>query len=73
MRVATGTVVNGKIVVEGTDFPEGSVVTILSRGEAEGFHLTREQEDALLEGLAQIDRGEAVTLEELLASLSAPR
>jgi hypothetical protein len=73
MQVATGTVVDGKIVVEGADLPEGDVVTILSRGETSGFRLTREQEDELLEALAEIDRGETVALEELLASLRKPR
>lgn len=69
MQVATGTVVNGKIVVEGADLPEGSAVTVLSPGAAEAFRLTGSQEDELLEALAQIDRGESLTLEELLASL----
>lgn len=73
MQVATGTVVDGKIVVEGAEFPEGAVVTILSRGATAGFRLTREHEDELLEALAEIDRGESVTLEELLASLPEPR
>jgi predicted transcriptional regulator len=73
MQVATGTVVDGKVVVEGAELPEGAVVTILSRGAAAGFRLTREQEDELLDALAEIDRGESVTLEELLASLAKLR
>lgn len=73
MQVATGTVVNGKIVVEGAVLAEGAVVTVLSRGAAEGFRLTREQEDELLEALAQIDRGESVTLEEVLRTLQTRR
>lgn len=73
MQLATGTVVNGKIVVEGVDLPEGSVVTVLSPGAAEGFRLTESQEDELLDALAQIDRGESLTVEELLASLRKRR
>jgi hypothetical protein len=69
MQVSTGTVVNGKIVVEGVQLPEGSVVTVLSRGAAESFSLTEAQERELLEAMAEIERGEFETLEDLLASL----
>ena len=69
MQVATGTVVNGKIVVEGVSFPEGAVVAIVARDADEGYVLTEAQEDELLAAMAEIDRGEYVTLEELLQSL----
>ena len=69
MQIATGTVVNGKIVVEGFPLTEGAVVTIVTRGADEKFLLSRGQEDELLEAIAQIDRGEFVSLEELLRSL----
>lgn len=32
MQVATGTVVNGKIVLEGVSLTEGEVVTVVTRG-----------------------------------------
>lgn len=69
MQVATGTVVNGKIVLEGVPLAEGAKVTVVTRGADEGFSLSDSQEDALLASLAEIERGEFVTLEELLASL----
>ena len=69
MQIATGTVVNGKIVVEGFPLKEGAVVTIVTRGADENFLLSRGQEDELLEAIAQIDRGEFVSLDELLRSL----
>ena len=69
MQIATGTVVNGKIVVEGFPLKEGAVVTIVTRGADENFLLSGGQEDELLEAIAQIDRGEFVSLEELLRSL----
>lgn len=72
MQVATGTVVNGKIVVEGAELPEGAIVTVLSPGAAERFSLTEAQENELLEALAEIERGESVTLEDLLASIPKP-
>ncbi len=54
MQVVTGTVVNGKIVTRGAD---------------ESFSLTEAQENELLAAMAEIERGEYVTLEELLQSL----
>lgn len=69
MQIATGTVVDGKIVVEGISLTEGAVVTVVARGADEGFVLTEAQEDELLAAMAEIERGEYVTLEELLQSL----
>jgi hypothetical protein len=69
MQVATGTVVDGKIVLEGVPLPEGATVTVVTRGADEGFLLTPEQEEELLAAMAEIDRGEVVSLEALLASL----
>lgn len=69
MQVATGTVVNGKIVVEGVSLPEGAVVAVVARGADESFVLTEAQENELLAAMAEIERGEYVTLEELLQSL----
>ena len=69
MQVATGTVVNGKIIVEGVSLTEGAVVAVVTRGADESFSLTETQEDELLAAMAEIERGEYVTLEELLQSL----
>ncbi len=73
MQVTTGTVINGKVVVEGTTLPEGAVVAVLSRGAEEGFMLSTSQEDELLAAMAEIERGDFVGLEELIASLPKPR
>lgn len=69
MQVTTGTVVDGKIVLEGVSLSEGSVVAIVARGADEGFSLTKAEEDELLAAMAEIERGEYVTLEDLLQSL----
>ena len=69
MQVATGTVVNGKIVLEGVSLPEGAVVTVVSRGTDEGFSLSEAQEGELLAAMAEIERGDFVSLGELLKSL----
>lgn len=73
MKVATGKVVEGKIVVEGVTLEEGSVVTVLAR-EAEGtFKLTPEEEAELLLSIAEADRGEMISGEEVLESLPRRR
>jgi len=69
MQVTTGTVVGGKIIVEGLPLVEGSVVTILSREPEEPFTLSPEDEHELLAAVAEIDRGEFVSADELLESL----
>jgi hypothetical protein len=71
MQVATGTVVDGKIVLKGVSLTEGAVVTVVTRGADESFSLTEAQEDELLAAVAEIERGEYVALEELLHSLPA--
>ena len=61
MQVATGTVVDGKIVLEGVPLAEGAKVTIVTRGADESFSLSEAQENALLaDGGEQGDRKSVV-------------
>ena len=69
MQLATGTVVGGKIVVVGEPLPEGTVVTILAREAHEIFEVPPELEAELLESIAQSDRGEATSADEVLRRL----
>lgn len=69
MGIATGTVGAGRIHVEGIALPEGAVVTVLTPGGQQGVLLTPEEEAQLLEALAQADRGETMSAEELFARL----
>ena len=69
MQVDTGTVFDGKIVVEGVAFPEGAVVAVIARGADDSFSLTEEQENELLAAIGEIERGEYETLEDVLPSL----
>jgi hypothetical protein len=69
MQVTTGIVVGGKIVVEGVSLAEGSIVAVLSRRPEEPFILSLEDEDELLAAMAEIERGEFVSADELLESL----
>ena len=69
MQIITGTVVGGKIIVEGDPLPEGAVVTILARETDETFEVPPELEAELLESIAQADRGETISAEEVLKRL----
>ena len=69
MQPSTGTVVGGKVVVEGVPLVEGSFVTVLSRAPDEPFALSSQDEEELLAAMAEIERGEFVSSEELLESL----
>ena len=69
MKVATGTVVDGRVVVEGANLAEGSTVTVLLREDDEAFDLTPEEEAGLLESISEIERGEFVSGEDLLERL----
>ena len=69
MIVATGRVVEGKIVLEGEPLAEGSVVTVFAREEDEAFDVSLEEEHALLAAIAQAENGQVVSWEELREQL----
>lgn len=69
MQLATGIVVDGKVVVEGESLPEGAVVTILVRQADETFEVPPELETELSESIAQADRGETISADELIERL----
>lgn len=69
MQLATGTVVNGKVVVEGDSLPEGAVVTILVREADETFEVPPELEAELSESIAEAERGETISADELIERL----
>ncbi len=69
MQVATGAVVDGKAVVEGVPLREGAVIAVVARGADEPFHLSEAQEAELIEAMAEIQRGESISLDEPLDGL----
>ena len=66
MRVTSGKVVSGQIIVEGDPLPEGVLVTVLARDPDETFELDAAAEAELLLSLAEADRGELIPAEEVL-------
>jgi hypothetical protein len=71
MKLATGKVVDGKVVVEGESLPEGSRVTVLAREDDEPFDVSPELAAELDIALAEVARGEAIPLAEALKQLRA--
>lgn len=73
MQIATGTVVGGKVVVEGLELAEGETVTVLTQESEQEVVLSPEDEEQLLEAIAEADRGETISAEELFARLDRIR
>ena len=69
MTFATGRVVGGKVVLDGEPLAEGSVVTVVAREDDETFEVSFGEERALLEAVAQADRGQVVSWETLREQL----
>lgn len=70
MKIATGKVVGGKVVVEGAPLEEGASVTVLARDGERGFTLSPDEEAELLLSIAEADRGETTPAEEVLERLA---
>jgi hypothetical protein len=68
MQIASGKVVDGQVVVEG-ELPEGSDVTLLAFDGEEEFQVGAELQAVLLESIAQGQRGETISAEELLREM----
>jgi len=73
MKIATGKVVDGKVILQDVALEEGSSVTVLARDEKGGVTLTPEEEAEILLAIAEADRGETVSAEEVLAKLARRR
>ncbi len=71
MVMATGTVVDGKIVVPGESLEEGTQVTVLVPEPAgeHGFELGPEDEAVLLESIREADAGHLIDGDEVLREL----
>lgn len=68
MQIASGKVVNGRVVVE-ADLPEGAEVTLLALDGEETFEVDAELEAVLLQSIAQGERGETIPADKLLREL----
>jgi hypothetical protein len=69
MQLVTGTVVDGKVVLEGVSLPEGTVVTILAKGSEAAVRLPPDLQAELEEALEEADREEGISGDELIEKL----
>jgi hypothetical protein len=68
MQIASGRIVEGRVIVDG-DLPEGAEVTLIALDGEETFEVNAELEAVLLESIAQGERGETISAQELLREM----
>ena len=69
MKVVTGTVVNGTIIVDDPELKDGTDVFILTREREDEVHLSAEELAELEAGIAEADRGDMIPGDEFIARL----
>ena len=69
MKLVTGRVENGRVVLPEGEFEEGAVVAVLASTPDDPIRLTSAEEEALIESLAEIRAGRYVGGEDLLRQL----
>jgi hypothetical protein len=69
MRIASGKVVSGKVVVDGEPLAEGVTVTVLAPDDDETFDLTPEEESLLLASIREAEQGRVVEASVVLRDL----
>ncbi len=69
MRVTSGTVVAGQIVLDDLWLTDGMDVLVVTRDREEEVHLSPEELTELEAGIAEADRGETISGDEFFARL----
>ncbi len=69
MQVVTGTIVQGKVVLEGVSLPEGTIVTVFAKDSEATVRLPLALQAELEEALEEADREEGISGDELLEKL----
>jgi predicted transcriptional regulator len=69
MRVATGTVISGKVVLDGPVIADGTDVYVLTRDASDAAVLSDDELAELEAGLAEADRGDMIAGDAFLADL----
>jgi len=69
MRIASGKVVAGKVVVEGEPLAEGATVTVLAPDDDQAFELSPEEESLLLQSIREAEQGLVVEAATVLRDL----
>ena len=68
MQITSGKIIDGRVVVE-AELPEGADVTLIALDGEETFEVSPELEAIILESIAQGQRGDVISAEDLLSEL----
>jgi hypothetical protein len=68
MRIASGRVVDGRVIYEG-ELPEGAEVTLLAHEAQDTFEVSPELKAVLLQSIAECERGETISADELFREM----
>ena len=69
MRVVTGTVVSGQVVFDDAKFIDGTHVVVVSCDKEDKISLSSEELAELEAGIAEADRGDTISGDELFERL----
>ena len=69
MQIVTGTVVGGRVVLEGASLPEGTVVTVLAKETEDSIRLSPELQAELEQALEEAELEEGISAADLLEKL----
>ena len=68
MQIASGKVIDGRVVIE-ADLPEGADVTLIALDGEETFEVSDELEAIILDSIAHGRRGDVISAEDLLREM----
>lgn len=71
MELLTGKIVEGKVVLDGDPFAEGTLVTVIAKSEEPPVRLPKTLQIELEEALEAADREEGISGEGMLEKLKA--
>lgn len=73
MRVATGTVISGQVVLDDEPLVDGTAVIVISKEREVSVRLSPEELDELEAGIAEADRGDTISGDELFSRIGHHR
>ncbi len=71
MELLTGKIVEGKVVLDGDSFAEGTIVMVIAKSGETAVRLPKALQMELEEALEEADREEGISGEEMLEKLEA--
>ena len=69
MRITTGAVVSGKVILDDPSLIDGTDVLVVTRERDDEIRLSPDELAELEAGIAEADRGDTITGDELFARL----